>query len=99
MRDALGVVLHGSSQHIKLGLLDHWLVDDVLPAAEAHQHMRPHGMITLHRLSQLGPARKAYNIARHQSAPLIGGPKCWRTLAQKHAGEQPQMPDLSRGDP
>ena len=69
MRDALGIVLHGGGQHIKPGLLGHRFVDDFLPAAEAHQHMRSHGVITFHRLGQLGPVRKATTHASSVCAP------------------------------
>ncbi len=47
VRHAFRIVLHGRRQHVELGVIRHRFVDDVLPAAEAHQHVRPHGRSSL----------------------------------------------------
>ena len=40
--DALGIVMHGRRNEIKVRVVRQRLVDDLLPAAEAHHHVRFH---------------------------------------------------------
>ena len=77
--------------HAKCGIVGHRLVDYLVPAAEAHKHMRLHRVIALHRLGQLRPVRQGDDVGCGKAAYLVGRPEGGLRLAEKHAGKHHEM--------